>query len=319
MPSVSRSETRQIAGIDEAGRGPLAGPVVAAAVILDPEQPIEGLADSKRLTAKKRELLNEQIYDRALAIGIGASQRDEIDRLNIFQATVAAMQRAMDALGKRPDHLMIDGRNIRLEHPSQETIVDGDETVPVISAASIVAKVHRDHVMVEYHKVYPEYGFDRHKGYGTKAHLEALVAHGATPIHRQSFHPVKDHLPQWRSLKDPGHLGALGERIAATYLIENDYSIKDLNFRVAHIGELDIIAERGAETVFCEVKSHVPGDWGEPEEQVGVKKRDRIMAAAQQYCTEKGIDTEVRFDVISVKFTKAGPIISHLPGRLYAD
>ena len=229
------------------------------------------------------------------------------------------MQRAVDALERRPDHLLIDGRNIRLEHPSQETIVDGDDTVPVISAASIVAKVHRDQVMVEYHKVYPEYGFDRHKGYGTKAHLAALTEHGATPIHRQTFHPVKDHLPHWRSLKDPRQLGTLGERMAASYLIEHGYSITELNFRVAHVGELDIIAERGAATVICEVKSHVPGDWGEPEDQVGVKKRDRIMAAAQHYCVEKGIDTEVRFDVISVKFTKAGPIISHLPGRLYAD
>lgn len=308
-----------VAGIDEAGRGPLAGPVVAAAVILDPEHPVEGLADSKRLTAKRRAALYEVILDRALAVGIGESQREEIDRRNIFQATIAAMQRAVDALTQRPDHLLIDGKNIRLDHPSQETVVDGDETVPAISAASIVAKVHRDRIMEEYHKVYPEYGFDRHKGYGTKAHLQALAAHGACPIHRQSFRPVRQHLPQWRQLKNRATLGQLGERLAATYLIENGYTIRDLNYHVAHTGELDIVAQRGATTVICEVKSMVPGGWGEPEDQVGVKKRDRIMAAAGQYCAEKEIDTEVRFDVISVKFTKAGPTITHRPDSIHAD
>jgi len=316
--------TNLVAGIDEAGRGPLAGPVVAAAVILDPERPIEGLADSKKLTAKRRQALYDVILDRALAVGIGESQRAEIDRRNIFQATVAAMQRAVDTLSQRPDHLLIDGKNIRLDHTSQETIVDGDETIPAISAASIVAKVYRDRLMVEYHKVYPEYGFDRHKGYGTKAPLQALVEHGACPIHRQSFRPVKQHLPQWRSLKDRATLGRLGERLAATYLIENGYTIRDMNYHAAHLGELDIVAERGAITVICEVKTQVSnprraGEWGEPEEQIGVKKRDRIMAAAQQYCAEKEIDTQVRFDVISVKFTKAGPNIRHRPEGIHAD
>jgi ribonuclease HII len=312
------------AGIDEAGRGPLAGPVVAGAVILDLERPIEGLADSKKLTAKRREALYDVILDRALAVGIGESQRAEIDRRNIFQATITAMQRAVDALNPGPDHLLIDGKNIQLDHPSQETIVDGDETVPAISAASIVAKVYRDRLMAEYHKVYPEYGFDRHKGYGTKAHMQALADHGACPIHRQSFRPVKQHLPQWRSLKDRRTLGRLGERLAATYLIENGYTIRDMNYHAAHLGELDIVAGCGAVTVICEVKTQVSnpgraGEWGEPEEQIGVKKRDRIMATAQQYCAEKGIDTEVRFDVISVKFSKAGPGITHRPGAIHAD
>ncbi len=313
-----------VAGIDEAGRGPLAGPVAAAAVILDPESPIEGLADSKRLTARRRSALYEVIIDKALAVGIGESQREEIDRLNIFQATIAAMQRAVDALNPQPDHLLIDGKSIRLDHPSQETIIDGDETVPAICAASIVAKVYRDRIMAEYHKVYPEYGFDKHKGYGTKAHLQALADYDACPIHRQSFRPVRQHLPQWRNFKDIKILGRLGERIAATYLIENGYTICDLNYNAAHLGELDIVAERGAIIVVCEVKTlvpnpHRPGDWGEPEEQIGIAKRDRIMATTQQYCVEKEIDSEVRFDVISVKFTKTGPSIKHIPGGIHAD
>ncbi|MFC1619639.1 ribonuclease HII [Candidatus Neomarinimicrobiota bacterium] len=308
-----------VAGIDEAGRGPLAGPVVAAAVVLDPDRPIEGLADSKKLTHKRRELLQGEIFDRALGVSIGECQRVEIDDLNIFQATVEAMQRAVDALKPIPDHLQIDGKNIHLRYGSQETIVDGDEKIPVISAASIIAKVHRDRLMVEYHKVFPEYGFDRHKGYGTRAHLEALTEFGACPIHRQSFRPVQAHLPQWRKVRDPKVLGRLGERLAATWLIEHGYSILDLNYWVVHVGELDIIAQRGGSVAICEVKSQVPGHWGEPEEQVSAKKRDRIMAAAQHYCSEKGIDTEVRFDVISVKFTKAGPQIAHEPDSIYAD
>jgi ribonuclease HII len=308
-----------VAGIDEAGRGPLAGPVVAAAVVLDPDRPIEGLADSKKLTHKRRALLHGEIFDCALTVSVGECQRAEIDELNIFQATVEAMQRAVDAIKPPPDHLQIDGKNIRLRYGSQETIVDGDEKIPVISAASIIAKVHRDRLMVEYHKVYPEYGFDRHKGYGTKAHLEALAEYGACPIHRQSFRPVKAHLPQWREVRDPKALGRLGEQLAATWLIEHGYSILDLNYGVVHVGELDIIAQRGGTVAICEVKSQVPGNWGEPEEQVSAKKRDRIMAAAQHYCSEKGIDTAVRFDVISVKFTKAGPRIAHEPDSIYAD
>ena len=313
------SEERLIAGIDEAGRGPLAGPVVAAAVILDPDRPIDRLADSKLLSAKRREALYGLILDRALAVGIGEAQRAEIDRLNILRATEAAMQRAVERLPRKPQHLIIDGQRIHLNHPSQETIVDGDQSEPAISAASIVAKVHRDHLMVQYHSVYPPYGFDRHKGYGTPAHLEALVSHGACPIHRQSFRPVRPHLPRWRELNGIAQLGVLGEQLAAGHLIEQGYTIEDLNVRVAHTGELDIVARLGAATVFCEVKSGVPGEWGEPRERVGTVKRDRIMAAAQRYCVEKGIDTEVRFDVISVTFTKSGPHIEHQPASILAD
>lgn len=308
-----------VAGIDEAGRGPLAGPVVAAAVVLDPERPIEGLADSKKLTHKRRELLYGEIFDRALTVSIGECQRAEIDELNIFQATVEAMQRAVDAMIPSPDHLLVDGKNIHLRFKSQEIIVDGDEKIPAISAASIIAKVHRDRLMREYHKVFPEYGFDQHKGYGTRAHLEALAEFGACPIHRQSFRPVQAHLPHWREVRDPKVLGQLGERLAATWLIENGYSIIDLNYRAVHVGELDIVAQLGGSVIICEVKSQVSGYWGEPAEQIDVKKRDRIMAAAQHYCTEKGIDTAVRFDVISVKFTKAGPLIAHEPDSIYAD
>ncbi len=310
---------RLIAGIDEAGRGPLAGPVAAAAVILDPQRSIEGLTDSKKLTAKRRDTLYVEILDRALAVGIGFSQRREIDRLNILNATMAAMQQAADDLSLRPDHLQIDGQHITLDHPSQETIIKGDDKVPAISAASIVAKVTRDRVMREYHQVYPEYGFDQHKGYGTKAHLAALAHHGACPIHRQSFRRVREHLPRWADVKGRKELGRLGEQLAATHLIEQGYTLEELNYRVAHTGEIDIIATLNGVTVFCEVKSQSRGQWGPPEVQVDSRKRDRIMAAAQRYTTEKEIETEVRFDVIALKFTKAGPSINHLENCIYAD
>ena len=292
---------------------------MAAAVILDPDHPIDGLADSKKLAPKRREALYDEIFDRALGVGIGISEREEIDRINILQATIAAMDRAVERLPQRPGHLLIDGQHIHLNHPSQETIIAGDQTEPAISAASIIAKVTRDRRMVQYHQVYPEYGFDRHKGYGTQAHLAALKTHGACPIHRQSFRPVRQYLPHWGQVKGPKSLGILGERMAAAYLIEHGYHILELNYRVVHVGELDILARQGATLVICEVKSQAPGGWGAPEDQVGVKKRDRIMAAAQHYCFEKGIDSEVRFDVISVRFTKAGPNISHLQNAIHAD
>ncbi|GAI79753.1 unnamed protein product, partial [marine sediment metagenome] len=213
---------------------------------------------------------------------------------------------------------IMDGHLVRLEG-NQLLVDDQKGVVPGNDGRGHGTEHALASLMAEYHKVYPEYGFDRHKGYGTKAHLQALADHGACPIHRQSFRPVKQHLPQWRSLKDRRTLGRLGERLAATYLIENGYTIRDMNYHAAHQGELDIVAECGAVTVICEVKSLVPGKWGEPEDQIGVKKRDRIMAAARQYCAEKGIDTDVRFDVISVKFTKAGPGITHRPGAIHAD
>jgi ribonuclease HII len=179
-----------IAGVDEVGLGPLAGPVMAGAVILDPMKPIEGLADSKLLTAKQREVLCEIIQKNCIAWAIGLAEVGEIDRINILQASLLAMQRAINALKVKPDHIQVDGRFCPKVKGSIEAIIDGDNLVPVISAASIVAKVIRDRAMVAYDKIYPQYGFAKHKGYGTKQHLLALEQFGATPIHRQSFAPV---------------------------------------------------------------------------------------------------------------------------------
>ena len=179
-----------LAGVDEAGRGPLAGPVVAAAVILDPRQPIDGLADSKKLTALRRERLFEQICARALCCSIAQASVEEIDRLNILQATMLAMQRAVAGLRLPPAKVLVDGNRLPMLPMRAEAVVGGDALVPAISAASILAKVHRDRWCAAIDAAWPQYGFAAHKGYGTAAHLAALRAHGACEHHRRSFAPV---------------------------------------------------------------------------------------------------------------------------------
>ncbi len=179
-----------IAGVDEAGRGPLAGPVVAAAVILDDLQPIKGLNDSKQLTARARERLYVEIHAKALCFCIAQASVEEIDALNILQATMLAMRRAVEGLRLRPNKVLVDGNRLPTLKVAAEAIVQGDAKVKAISAASILAKVHRDRLCQELHRQHPEYGFDGHKGYPTPAHLAALKEHGACPHHRRSFAPV---------------------------------------------------------------------------------------------------------------------------------
>lgn len=180
-----------LAGVDEAGRGPLAGPVVAAAVILDELNPIAGLADSKKLTARQREALFDEIRAKALCCSIALASVEEIDELNILHATMLAMRRAVEGLRLKPSLVQVDGNRVPpLQVPAQ-AIVKGDAKVQAISAASILAKVHRDRLCDELHQAHPQYGFDGHKGYPTADHLAALREHGATPHHRRSFGPVK--------------------------------------------------------------------------------------------------------------------------------
>ena len=182
------------AGVDEAGRGPLAGPVVAAAVILDDLKPIKGLADSKVLTAKRREKLFDEIRAKALCCSIAQASVEEIDTLNILQATLLAMRRAVEGLRLKPVKVLVDGNRLPVLDVLAEAIVRGDATVASISAASILAKVQRDRWCVEIDALYPQYGFARHKGSGTAEHLAALRAHGACPEHRRTFRPVTEVL-----------------------------------------------------------------------------------------------------------------------------
>lgn len=183
-----------VAGVDEAGRGPLAGPVVAAAVILDDLNPIKGLADSKILTALRREKLFDEIRAKALCCSIAEASVEEIEQLNILQATMLAMRRAVEGLRLKPKLVLVDGNRLPLLSMRAEAIVKGDATVPAISAASILAKVHRDRWCAEYDVEFPQYGFAQHKGYGTAQHLAALREHGACPQHRKTFRPVTEVL-----------------------------------------------------------------------------------------------------------------------------
>jgi ribonuclease HII len=183
-----------VAGVDEAGRGPLAGPVVAAAVILDDLQPIKGLADSKVLSPARREALFDEIRAKSLCCCIAEASAAEIDALNILQATMLAMRRAVEGLRLKPAKVLVDGNRIPVLKVPAEAIVKGDAKVKAISAASILAKVHRDRLCLALHEAHPQYGFDGHKGYPTPEHLAALRAHGVCPAHRRSFAPVRELL-----------------------------------------------------------------------------------------------------------------------------
>jgi ribonuclease HII len=181
----------RVCGVDEAGRGPLAGPVYAAAVILDPVRPIRGLRDSKQLKAEQREVLALRIRERAMAWSIASASVEEIDTLNILQASLLAMRRAVDGLSVVPEHVLVDGNQLPRWHHTCEAVVQGDTKVAAISAASILAKTARDALMRALHELHPQYGFDRHAGYGTPQHLASLALHGASAIHRRSFAPVR--------------------------------------------------------------------------------------------------------------------------------
>jgi ribonuclease HII len=181
-----------VAGVDEVGRGPLAGPVVAAAVVLDPTRPIAGLKDSKKLSAQRRRDLDADVRRRALAVAVGRADVGEIDEINVLNATMLAMRRAVARLNLQPELVFVDGNKAPELRMPVVAVVAGDDRVPAISAASIVAKVVRDAEMEALARIYPQYGFERHKGYATRAHLTALQRFGPTPLHRSSFAPVRE-------------------------------------------------------------------------------------------------------------------------------
>lgn len=180
-----------IAGVDEAGRGPLAGPVTAAAVVLNPQKPIEGLDDSKKLSAKKRLHLEDEIKRKSLCWSVATASVEEIDQINILQASMLAMRRALEGLSRLPDFALVDGNRLPGFNCDSRAVVGGDRLHPEISAASILAKESRDRLMCELAVAFPDYGFERHKGYPTKLHLEAIERHGISEHHRRSFAPVR--------------------------------------------------------------------------------------------------------------------------------
>ena len=299
-----------IAGIDEAGRGPLAGPVVSSAVILPQDVKLPEVNDSKKISEKKRERLFDEIYDAALAVGIGVVHEEEIDEKNILQATYQAMRQSVGQLSLTPEILLVDGNKADIKHYKQESIIDGDSRSLSIAAASIIAKVTRDRIMRQYDIVFPEYGFAKHKGYGTKQHMDAIRIKKASPIHRKSFNPISHHLPSFAYYKRNHLLGQLGEQLIACQMIRNGCEIIEINYNVPKVGEIDIISRDKNALVFTDVKTQTAGhDWGEPRSQIDIKKSDRILNAVQHYMGSNELDGDFRFDIGEVILGRGKPEI----------
>lgn len=308
------SKLEIIAGVDEAGRGPLAGPVVAAAVILQEDHGIEGLADSKKLTSRRRESLFSNIMDKALSVGIGVVDAEDIDKLNILKATQKAMRMALGRLRPTPTKALIDGYALPDQVIPNEGIINGDNKVESIMAASIIAKVSRDRIMEVYDIIFPEYHFKKHKGYGTAAHMEVLKNLKATPIHRKSFNPVKENFPTLNWLRKEKCIGKLGEQLAAMNYMDKGYVIKCMNQTCSHYGEIDLIAEKDGELVFVEVKTVSKNQLGALELKVDRQKLIKLERAILYYLGGQSEEWDIRLDVMTVVLGKGKPILKQFKG-----
>ena len=303
----------RVAGVDEVGRGCLAGPVVAAAVVLPHDAAIEGLDDSKKLDRELRERIGKAVLAAAEAYAIGVVDAPDIDRLNVLEATMEAMRRALAGLPPPdPDQVLVDGSRKPGSRYPETTLVDGDERSMSIAAASIVAKVHRDRLMLQYDAEHPQYGFASNKGYGSAQHLEALTEHGPCPLHRRSFRPVaiEEGIEADGSLSlfgsgNPADLGRRGEAAAAEYLERKDYRILERRFRIAG-AEIDLIARSNDGcVVFVEVKTSGKKNSCRPEARVGLDKQTHLNRAAAYYLQRHESHLlECRFDVIAVVLTR---------------
>jgi len=296
-----------IAGVDEAGRGPLAGPVVAAAVILPDEHTIEGLRDSKKLSPKKRELLFNVIREKAIAFGVGTVDPKTIDRINVRQATFKAMQMALGRLGQKPDKALVDGEALPNQIIPNEGIIKGDNLVDAIKAASIIAKVTRDRMMCQYDVIFPEYGFARHKGYGTQAHMDALAKWKATPIHRKTFSPVSDHWPSLNWYRKQRRIGWLGERLVALKFLASGHRILDMNVNCSPFGEIDLIVEKDSEIIFVEVKTISKEQLGAPELKIDTLKLSKLEKAIDAYLVQHDVGKDIRLDAVAVSLIRGKP------------
>ena len=300
------SQYRCICGIDEAGRGPLAGPVVAGAVILPADCEILYLNDSKKLSAARREELYDEIMEKAVATGIGMASPARIDEINILQATYEAMREAVSKLSREPDLLLNDAVTIPEMTIMQVPIIKGDAKSVSIAAASILAKVTRDRLMIEYDKILPEYGFAGHKGYGSKVWS---VTDPPKDIYKE-FHVIMNVSVQMtekrmkKIQKNRRKTGADYEKAAGFYLEQMGYEILQFNYR-CRLGEIDLIAKDGAYYVFCEVKYRADERKGSPLEAVDARKQQKIFRTAMYYLTEQQLeDVPCRFDVVGIEGTK---------------
>ena len=303
-----------IAGVDEAGRGPLAGPVVAAAVILPNYYDLKGLDDSKKLTPKKRSQLFVEIQHQATAIGVGVVAAAEIDKTNILQATQEAMKMALGRLKPRPDQAVIDGYALPTQIIPNKGVIKGDQTVDVIKAASIIAKVTRDNMMEQYDIIFPAYGFRKHKGYGTREHMDKLRLNKACVIHRKSFKPVASAMPTLSWLRKEDGIGQWGEQTAAVYLLERGYEIVAMNVHCDPYGEIDIIAEKDGIIIFVEVKTYSKKQLGTPAQNIDQNKLKKLEAAIHKYVVDMKVKKDIFLDVICVYLKPSIPMFEHFKG-----
>ena len=299
-----------IAGIDEAGRGPLAGPVVAAAVILPQDVELPEVTDSKKISEKKRERLYDEIIDKALSVGVGISHEEEIDEKNVLQATYLAMRKSIGNLSIQPEILLIDGNKADIKHYDQESIIDGDQKSISIAAASIIAKVTRDRIMRQYDIIFPEYGFAKHKGYGTKLHMEAIMNNKAVPIHRKSFNPVVNHLPSFAYIKRNNMICKLGIQLVACKMIRCGHAILETNYSVPKVGEIDIIPKKIGVLMFIEVKTKMGvNNGGAHSSKISDVESNRIMSIVQDYMDTNELDCDFRIGLGEVVLGKGKPDI----------
>lgn len=311
------SKENIIAGVDEVGRGPLAGPVVAGAVVLPEKHEIEGLMDSKKLTKKKREMLYPIILAKALGTGIGIVSVQKIDEINIREATFLAMERALGNLPMVPDSALIDGESLKSQIIPNKGIIKGDDKIDSIKAASIIAKVTRDRIMSHYGKIFPEYGFGQNSGYGTKIHMEALHKYKSTPIHRRTFSPVKKEMPTIRWLNENNRIQWMCEKFAALYLMENNFEIKKINHENVSDDELNIfaISPDNQIVLFKVVQKSFARD---REEVMHIMKKDGLLTiiSSSELLDDYEIGNIVpRVDALTVELIKnKSPRIEHFKG-----
>lgn len=284
-----------ICGVDEAGRGPLAGPVVAAAVILPEEHQISGLNDSKKLTEKNRVKLYKEISDLA-QISIGIVSHRIIDKNNILNATYLAMEKAILGLKTKPDLSLIDGYGLPNDNIKNEGIIRGDSKVESISAASIIAKVTRDILMQKINPIFPEFKFAKHKGYGTKYHIEILKKLKATPIHRKSFAPVKNNLPTKKVFKNKKKLTQLSIQLASLDYIRRGYEIKNIEWNSDEFGRINIIVKKNNhfKIVDIRVKNGFPSS----------DELREVLSSSKKTIVEQNLDENILIDVANFSLKK---------------
>ena len=293
---------KYIGGVDEAGRGPLAGPVVAACVILNPDIIIEGINDSKKITSKKRYEIFQVIKEKAIDVSIGIANENEIDDVNILQATFLAMKRAVGNLSIHPELLLIDGPYSNIKLIKVKNIVKGDSKSASIGAASIIAKVTRDNIMKEYDAIYPEYGFLKHKGYGTKYHIEQLIKSKATPIHRKSFRIVKDNLPDYIYYKNNRNFNLLGLQIIATKFIKRNYILFEKDVLLDKVNDkIDFIFTKPNKIKFIKVIINENNQCISFEKN-NIENINAYIINIKNIISEKDLNKEVSFDVILIEF-----------------